>query len=477
MKCETCGYDLTKENEYCPNCGTKVEVKEDKIECFYCHYKMEPGSNYCPKCGKSVNENTCECGQVLKSEDIFCYSCGKTVEQENTQATGGYVPIGKTKAVKQKPVVKKENIDFQTMNKGLVERVEEDNPAIWKNPILWIISISLLVVCILLSQYMASTPSKKNNTPKTEDKIPDEDLVELKITGENTLPIKQSNINAGGYSYVYDDRLYLGYDGAIYEMELDFSNSKKVIDEYGEYIYVDTEYIYYCNVNNEYLRVNKETKKEEKLLENIYYPQVIEAVVYYQADSDGESIHSFNLETKEDKKINNEPSYTITVDVANQSIYYITVNQELYKMNLDGTDSKIVVAKVKDYVLEDTIIYYIGDSGLGKADITNLEITAISSEETGDYLSLLANRLVYGGYYKGVYVIDKDGKNKQVVTTNSISNLEVQGDLVIYTDMRKNTMYGANEKAKRTLIKEVEQPSVYYKEELNVPDIEGIEDF
>lgn len=500
MKCNKCGYDLKEDNEYCPNCGTKVELVDDKVECLHCHYRMEQGSNFCPKCGKGViiDNSKCKyCGYALEEDNQFCPNCGKERKQEekgleSTRTTegvattqepkkaNGYIPIGKTVPIVE--TVVKEAKEEYVLTKNTKSTIKEEDSSIWKNPILWIVSISLLIICILLSQYMEDNPSKKRSTtdtPKIEEKVPDEDLVDLKIEGDTSLAVAQANSNAGGTSYIFKDKLYLGYNSAIYEMNLDFSKSKKIVDEYGEYIYVDNEYIYYCDEDNTYIRVNRETKQEEELLQSVYYPQIIEGVVYYQADSDGETIHAFNLETKEDKKLNNERSYNIIINSVGQCIYYTTANNDLYQINLDGTNPVLVKEGTDGYIYDgNQTIYYIGTSGLSKIDIVTKEDTVLYSNGAGNFISLLGEQLVYGGYYQGVYVIDKDGKNKQTITTNSIANLEVQGNLVIYTDVRKNAIYGANKKTERTLIEKIEEANGYYKDEdYDLPDIKGVEDF
>lgn len=54
--CLKCGEELTKEQEFCPICGTKKGNKNNKL-CDKCQTVIEEGQKFCPKCGNKVKFN------------------------------------------------------------------------------------------------------------------------------------------------------------------------------------------------------------------------------------------------------------------------------------------------------------------------------------------------------------------------------------------------------------------------------------
>lgn len=482
MKCNKCGYDLKQEDGYCSNCGTKVEKKQG-IECYYCRCVMSEESNYCPNCGKEVVKNTngCkDCGYLLTREDLFCPKCGKEVsfiQQSNTcidetkeeENAGGYISIRKTKSGYVKETPKAYTMEDTTN----VSKQKNDDASIWHNPILWISSIALLIICLLLSFYMKQNPSSNSGT-NSQKKVVEEKLDDLEITKDTSTFIMQANNNIGGISYRFEDKVYLSMDGSIYEMNLDFSDSKEVIDEVGNYIYVDDSYIYYCDKDYNYQRVDRKTDKKETLLEKVYYARIIDNMLYYQSDKDGETIHVYNLETKEDRKITNEKSYAMIVD--SNVIYYTNEKGILSKINIDGTGSEVVLdASIISFVYEEGVIYYTSETGIYKMNLETKENTALLEKENVIYISLLEDKIVYSGYNVGLYTINKDGTNRKTITTNYIQGMEVQGDIVIYSDASKSTVYGATKDAKRTRIHKIKYSDGYNQEDL--PNINGIQEF
>lgn len=89
----------------------------------------------------------------------------------------------------------------------------------------------------------------------------------------------------------------------------------------------DNDY-YFVDENNNYVRTNKDTKEQSVLLKNVFYVHKIENMIYYQDDSDGETIHCFNLDDNSNVKINNEVSYNLIVDSEKEE--YIILIKMMY---------------------------------------------------------------------------------------------------------------------------------------------------
>lgn len=51
IKCPKCGNDVSFEDKFCPNCGTKL----DKF-CPKCGGEVKPGQKFCPNCGEKIGE-------------------------------------------------------------------------------------------------------------------------------------------------------------------------------------------------------------------------------------------------------------------------------------------------------------------------------------------------------------------------------------------------------------------------------------
>lgn len=84
--CE-CGAKLSKNDQFCPNCGRKVK---EVILCR-CGAELSPDTKFCNHCGADVSkllhqeneaeeEKTCLCGAKIMAGQIMCMECGRMVE-------------------------------------------------------------------------------------------------------------------------------------------------------------------------------------------------------------------------------------------------------------------------------------------------------------------------------------------------------------------------------------------------------------
>ena len=53
VNCDNCGFDVG-DSEFCPNCGTKIEMEPVKSFCPNCGFDVGD-SAFCPKCGTKIN--------------------------------------------------------------------------------------------------------------------------------------------------------------------------------------------------------------------------------------------------------------------------------------------------------------------------------------------------------------------------------------------------------------------------------------
>lgn len=305
----------------------------------------------------------------------------------------------------------------------------------WKNPIIWAISIVLFVVSAVMNVYLSDNPIElidSNEINKEEYK--DSDLI---INGETSQYAQATNNNMLALSYVNQDKAYIVmnqelfvYDKKLNSRELVFNQNLTTFSE-------DDKYYYYLDEKNNYLRVEKESKKEDILLTEVYYVQNLGEKVYYQKDSDNESIYCLDLLKNEDKKINDEVSYSLIIDEKKERIFYVNKNAELITIALDGSDRRALASNTNIYTYDGEYLYYINDKGLIRCDL-NGEHSDIYENNNLKLVNIVDDHLVvHDG--NTIYTMTLKGKNvKKLYTIEAMGKLtfEVVGDkLLILTSV------------------------------------------
>ncbi|MFO7793064.1 MAG: zinc-ribbon domain-containing protein [Candidatus Saliniplasma sp.] len=75
-KCPSCGYVGDVGDNFCPKCGTEMEIL---LTCPSCGNEVGEDDNFCPKCGHELTPSAYECPECGTeiSEDVrFCPGCG-----------------------------------------------------------------------------------------------------------------------------------------------------------------------------------------------------------------------------------------------------------------------------------------------------------------------------------------------------------------------------------------------------------------
>ena len=359
---------------YCRNCGEYVE--DDMLFCPRCGYRLQEAKRVCYYCHSP-----------LKDDEMICPMCGKQQDvQKNSDPYKGY----------------------------------------WKKPILWIILVALLTCSVLAEQYIVTHPIQIENKQTT-----------VELSGSMSNESVYANNQSGGYTIMDDKNLYCVFDGKLYKTPLkQVQNMEMMIDSCQGYLSLDNQYLYYCDTYYDYYCYDLKTKEKIKLLENVYYPVVVDHKLYYQDDSDNESLHCLDLKTKEDKKYNDSTTYHITVDEKNQKIYYINYVDDEYSlryMNMDGTDDK----KIKDvdngvFVLDDQYIYICHQTQILKINKDNHKETILEENNIFSGMNMCQDKLVFHSA-NAVYVMSKDGKNEKEIYNGMIDSIQVVGNNIVLT--------------------------------------------
>ena len=335
------------------------------------------------------NNKICKnCGAKLLEEETVCPVCGAPVIKESDHKDNGY----------------------------------------WKNKKIWIIFFILVVLTGLMGNYLSNHPievANKEATKKVED-------VNIKISEQTNKFAQATNINNLAYSYVNKNGVYLVANGKLYVFDENLSSKEEVLDINLTDFSEDNDNYYFVDENNNYVRINKDTKEQNVLLKNVFYVHKIENMIYYQDDSDGETIHCFNLDDNSNIKINNEISYNLIVDSEKERIYYTNQDDVLVSLALDGSDRKEMATNTNMYTYDGECLYCITNDGLVKVDDSGK--AELIYESNGLQLINIVDKTLVVQDSNTIYTMSLNGKKVKKLYTMDMTGeiiFEVVGDKVL----------------------------------------------
>lgn len=235
---------------------------------------------------------------------------------------------------------------------------------------------------------------------------------------------------APNYIYVKGEYIYAVLQGDsgsnVYRYRLG-GDEEKLIIENADYLQMVGDSMYYCKCEKSdigktinYCKSDLNGKNEEVVLDKeIYYPYLIENQLYYQDDADNETIHLYDLETKEDKRITDKRTYQ-----------YVLNDDYMYCIEYDGAkddkNDKGKLVKVNLATLEREVLY---DGALdGSLAIKDDRIFFINDNDECR-----------------IYSIDKNGENISLVTQDNYSWAPcIYEDKMIYMDGANDYEYVDN---------------------------------
>lgn len=363
MKCKYCNMEIDDTDSYCSYCGKETTKKEIRY-CGKCGNKMHTSDVFCQNCGTRKNGEGIDVLNQVTNETLEKPQTmdHNTIKQEDIEIKSnvGMIPEStvETKVMSEDELSLNKKVPEEVVNSELAAsdkniNVDKDTTNYYKSSILWIITIALFLVSMLLGSYVQQNnninPVNKNESKTKREKKPEidnADIGDFVITKDTTIYEQQSNINQGGNIFYHNEVLYIAKRDGVVSYNQSFEEQDIILEKNVSYIYVNDTYIYYADENFVYYRMNLETKEEEMILDEVYFPQHVGGLLYYQNDMDGESIHCYNLETKEDQKLNDVRSYDMYVDVEKNSIYYEALKENQYvicRMDLDGQNNEELI--------------------------------------------------------------------------------------------------------------------------------------
>ncbi|MDD8048064.1 MAG: zinc-ribbon domain-containing protein [Thomasclavelia sp.] len=452
MKCEKCGREIADDMRFCPECGTPVPVKS---YCPKCGNEIKPGDQFCEKCGTYVggqqnfqNQNpTPNQNQNYNQQPYNNYG-----NYSNSYNQYGSNPYGSNQYGSNQygnnqygpnPYGPVNSYNNQNMYQPPIKKVDPklNHEAIkndkykgyWRKPIIWIISGCILALSFFAYSFMASNPITHENAT-------------LNITSSETTQAVQSNINNSGLSFIKGNSIYYVTNATLYKADnidkgFNGEGVTKLAKNVTGYLYADDNYVYYTDSSNNYIQQDLKTKSINTILKDVFYVQRIDNKIYYQLDSDDESLHVYDLDSKEDKALNKEHTYQTYIDKDNSKIYYIKGNTETEKddlcvINTDGSEHKVLVSNVKATALfvNENKLYFANSKGVCTLDTTNLtenmESTVVTKEENIYSINQYKDGYVFSSASNfGVQYKSYDNKDKDTFFSSEyVSSVEVLGD-------------------------------------------------
>ena len=310
----------------------------------------------------------------------------------------------------------------------IIQESDHKDISYWKNKKIWIIFFILVVLTGLMGNYLSNHPievANKEATKKVED-------VNIKISEQTNKFAQATNINNLAYSYVNKNGVYLVANGKLYVFDENLSSKEEVLDINLTDVSEDNDYYYFVDENNNYVRTNKDTEEQSVLLKNVFYVHKIENMIYYQDDSDGETIHCFNLDDNSNVKINNEVSYNLIVDSEKGRIYYTNQDDVLVSLALDGSDRKEMATNTNMYTYDGEYLYCITNDGLVKVDDSGK--AELIYESTGLQLVNIVDKTLVVQDSNTIYTMSLNGKKVKKLYTMDMTGeivFEVVGDKVL----------------------------------------------
>ena len=310
----------------------------------------------------------------------------------------------------------------------IIQESDHKDISYWKNKKIWIIFFILVVLTGLMGNYLSNHPievADKEATKKVED-------VNIKISEQTNKFAQATNINNLAYSYVNKNGVYLVANGKLYVFDENLSSKEEVLDINLTDFSEDNDYYYFVDENNNYVRTNKDTEEQSVLLKNVFYVHKIENMIYYQDDSDGETIHCFNLDDNSNVKINNEVSYNLIVDSEKGRIYYTNQDDVLVSLALDGNDRKEMATNTNMYTYDGEYLYCITNDGLVKVDDSGK--AELIYESNGLQLVNIVDKTLVVQDSNTIYTMSLNGKKVKKLYTMDMTGeivFEVVGDKVL----------------------------------------------
>ena len=239
-------------------------------------------------------------------------------------------------------------------------------------------------------------------------------LVKMRIDGTEPVVIFENAVpyyTTVSGEYVYSVMQSEDGKNNLYRARLGGEDSTKLLSNVTYFRIVDG-HLYYCKVDSEnqeqtksFCRANLDGKEEEVILDKeIYCPYIVGDELFYQDDNDGETLHKYDVSSKEDIKITDEATYE-----------YVLIDDSLYC--IQGEDSmRGQIVRVDLSTLRKDLIF----DGAGTGPLIPVGDLIVFQNANDNYR---------------LYSTDKNGDNINLITQDDyVTDVQVFEDKLVYWD-------------------------------------------
>ena len=273
------------------------------------------------------------------------------------------------------------------------------------------------------------------------DSSGDELFLKMRTDGSDDTILHYSD--SAQFINVKGEYIYAVLEGSntpsIYKYRLGGDEEKQLVND-AYYLQIVGDYLYYCKYENDravnYCRADLQGENEEVVFDKeIYWPYLVDNQLYYQDDADNETLHVYDLESKEDKKITDNRTYQYVLN--DDYIYCIQYEGEkkenekaqVVKINLETLERKVLYEGANDGSLgvKEDRLYFIN---------ANDECRLYSIDKNGENISLVSqdpycwapciydDKLIYicsdnYEYVEDIFICNLDGSSKVSISKDN----------------------------------------------------------
>lgn len=278
------------------------------------------------------------------------------------------------------------------------------------------------------------------------------------------------NLYNGGLFCEQDGDIYFSNfndDGALYKMDLNCDNMKKISNDKPSYINADDHYLYYSRINytkeassqsvftffnRGIFRINHDGTnslllfKDPSGLLSLYGNQIY--YQHYNLDT-GTTLHQVDINSKNDIKLSNEP--LIPASFYNGYLYYAGVTEEhnIHVMNAKTKETRILYeGNCYMPIASEDGIYYISledNYAICRIDLDGSNKTIIVDEFCSTFNLSPDGKTIYyqvdGGNQNRLGKIDLTKMTLETIVEGNYNNIHVTSNYVFFRDFNKTITY------------------------------------
>lgn len=278
------------------------------------------------------------------------------------------------------------------------------------------------------------------------------------------------NLYNGGIFCEYDGTIYfsnMSDDGALYQMNLNCTDVKKVHSDKVKYINVDEHYIYYSKVNYTkqkqsnnifelynagVYRIDKNGKNLKALNKNpAGIVSLFKNTLFYQHydSSTGLTFNKVNIDNSDEKKLYDDP--ILPASYLNGEMYFsgATLDHDIHALNMNNLGVRTVyTGNTYMPIAIDDWIYYISledNYNLYKVDLNGENKTAVVKEFIFTYnISPDGTKIYYqvdGGDNNRIECLDLSTMTTKTLQEGDFKEIHITSNYVFFRDFKELTVY------------------------------------